>query len=73
VLLAMGVLTHFDEMYVMQNAANKEQIRSLLLYVFEKGIVQFKTGLATAGAVLVMIGSLIFVAATRKVIRYDRI
>lgn len=73
VLLAMGVLTHFDEMYVMQNAANKGQIKTLLLYVFEKGIVQFKTGLATAGAVLVMIGSLAFVAATRKLIRYDRI
>lgn len=73
VLLAMGVLTHFDEMYVMQNAANKDQIKTLLLYVFEKGIVQFKTGLATAGAVLVMIGSLLFVAVTRKAIRYDRI
>lgn len=73
VLLAMGVLTHFDEMYVMQNAANKGQIKTLLLYVFEKGIIQFKTGLATAGAVLVMIGSLAFVAATRKVMRYDRI
>ena len=73
VLLAMGVLTHFDEMYVMQNAANKQQIRSLLLYVFEKGILNFKTGLATAGAVLVMIGSLAVVALTRKAIRYDRI
>jgi len=73
VLLAMGVLTHFDEMYVMQNPANKTQIRTLLLYVFDKGILNFKTGLATAGAVLVMIGSLAFVALTRKVIRYDRI
>ena len=73
VLLAMGVLTHFDEMYVMQNAANKDQIRSLLLFVFERGILQFKTGLATAGATLVMIGSLAVVAVTRKVIRYDRI
>jgi putative aldouronate transport system permease protein len=73
VLLAMGVLTHFDEMYVMQNPANKTQIRTLLLYVFDKGILNFKTGLATAGAVLVMIGSLAFVALTRKVIRYDRL
>jgi putative aldouronate transport system permease protein len=73
VLLAMGVLTHFDEMYVMQNAANKQQIKSLLLYVFEKGILQFKTGLATAGAVLVMVGSLALVAVMRKAIRYDRI
>jgi putative aldouronate transport system permease protein len=73
VLLAMGVLTHFDEMYVMQNPANKQQIRTLLLYVFDRGILNFKTGLATAGAVLVIIGSLAFVAATRKVFRYDRI
>ena len=73
VLLAMSVLTHFDEMYVMQNAANKQQIKSLLLYVFEKGILQFKTGLATAGAVLVMVGSLVLVAVMRKAIRYDRI
>ncbi len=41
--------------------------------MFDKGILNFKTGLATAGAVLVMIGSLAFVALTRKVIRYDRI
>ncbi len=73
VLLAMGVLTHFDEMYVMQNPANKQQIRSLLLYVFETGIINFKTGLATAGAVIVMAGSLALVALTRKLIRYDRI
>ncbi len=73
VLLAMGVLTHFDEMYVMQNPANKQQIRSLLLYVFETGIINFKTGLATAGAVLVMAGSLALDAVTRRIIRYDRI
>jgi putative aldouronate transport system permease protein len=73
VLLAMGVLTHFDEMYVMQNPANRREIRSLLLYVYETGILSFKTGLATAGASLVMVGSLAIVALTRRMIRYDRV
>jgi len=71
VLLAMGVLTHFDEVYVMQNAANKDRIRTLLLFVYDRGILQFKTGLATAGAALVMAGSLLLVAATRRLVRYD--
>jgi putative aldouronate transport system permease protein len=71
VLLAMSVLTHFDEMYVMQNAANKRLIRSLLLYVYETGILRFQTGLATAGAALVMAGSLLLVALTRRIVRYD--
>lgn len=71
VLLAMGVLTHFDEIYVMQNAANKTQIRTLLLFVYDRGILQFKTGLSTAGAALVMAGSLLLVAVTRKLVRYD--
>jgi putative aldouronate transport system permease protein len=71
VLLAVSVLTHFDEMYVMQNPANKQYIRTLLLYVFETGILNFKAGLATAGATIVMIGTLALVAVTRKLIRYD--
>jgi putative aldouronate transport system permease protein len=73
VLLAMSVLTHFDEMYVMQNPANKQQIRTLLLYVYETGIIRFQMGLATAGAALVMAGSLALVALTRKLVRYDEV
>lgn len=73
VLLAMSVLTHFDEMYVMQNPANKQYIRTLLLYVYETGILNFKAGFATAGATLVMIGTLVLVGVTRKLLRYDRL
>jgi putative aldouronate transport system permease protein len=73
VLLAMSILTHFDEIYVMQNAANKSRIRTLLLYVYETGIIRFKTGIATAGATLVMCGSLFLVALMRKLVRYDQL
>ncbi|MEN6477833.1 MAG: ABC transporter permease subunit [Rectinema sp.] len=73
VLLAMGVLTHFDEIYVMQNPANKRMIRTLLVYIYETGIINFKVGTATAGAALVMVGTLVIVAITRKLIRYDEL
>jgi len=73
VLLAMGVLTHFDEMYVMQNPINKRHIVTLLLYIFETGILNFKMGIATAGAALVMIGTLALVWVIRKVVRYDEV
>ena len=71
VLLSIGVLTHFDEVYVMQNPLNKMYIRTLLLYVFETGIVNFKLGTATAGATLVMIGTLTVVGVSRKLTGYD--
>ena len=71
VLLSIGILTHFDEIYVMQNPINKPYIRTLLLYVFETGIVNFKLGTATAGATLVMIGTLAMVGLSRRLTRYD--
>jgi len=71
VLLAMGVLTHFDEMFVMQNAANKTRIGTLLLYIFDMGITKFKAGFATAGATLVMAGTLLLVSLVRKAVKYD--
>ena len=71
VLLSIGILTHFDEVYVMQNPINKPYIRTLLLYVFETGILNFKMGTATAGATLVMIGTLVMVGISRKLTNYD--
>ncbi len=72
VLLSIGVLTHFDEIFIMVNPANRRQIGTLLLYVFETGIINFKTGTASSGATLVMAGTLIFTAIIRKLIKYDK-
>lgn len=71
VLLSIGILTHFDEIYVMQNSTNKRLIGTLLLYVFETGILNFKLGTATAGATLVMIGTLALVGISRRLAKYD--
>jgi len=72
VLLSIGVLTHFDEIFIMVNPANRRKIGTLLLYVFETGIINFKTGTASAGATLVMVGTLVFAAIIRKLIQYDK-
>ncbi len=72
VLLSIGVLTHFDEIFIMVNPANRRKIGTLLLYVFETGIINFKTGTASAGATLVMAGTLVFTAIIRKLIKYDK-
>ncbi|MDR2095963.1 MAG: ABC transporter permease subunit [Treponema sp.] len=71
VLLSIGILTHFDEIFVMQNPGNKRLIRTLLLYIYETGILNFKLGTATAGAALVMIGTLALAGITRKLTNYD--
>jgi putative aldouronate transport system permease protein len=71
VLLSMSILTHFDEIYVMQNPGNKRFIRTLLLFVYETGILNYRLGTATAGAALVMIGTLALGGMARKLTRYD--
>ncbi|MXI87512.1 ABC transporter permease subunit [Sphaerochaeta halotolerans] len=72
VLLSIGVLTHFDEIYVMVNPANRSLISTLLLYVYENGILNFRTGSASAGATLVMIGTVLFTALIRRLTEYDK-
>ena len=71
VILSISVLTHFDEIYVMQNPGNRRSIQTLLIYVYEVGITNFKWGTATAGATLVMAGTLVLAFITRNVIKYD--
>jgi len=71
VLLSIGVLTHFDEIYVLVNPANRRLISTLMLYIYETGILNFKTGTASAGATLVMIGTLAITGLIRKLTSYD--
>lgn len=71
VILSISILTHFDEIYVMQNPGNKRAIRTLLVYVYEVGIRNFKLGTATAGATLVMLGTLALSLVTRRLTKYD--
>lgn len=71
ILGTMGLLRNFDQVFVMNNAANLDKVRTVLLYIYNEGILQFKVGKATAAATLVLIVTLVITFIVRWLIKYD--
>ncbi|QHQ59778.1 ABC transporter permease subunit [Anaerocolumna sedimenticola] len=71
VLAAMGVLRNFDQIYVMANSSILDEVRNLLYLIFNDGVIQFKIGLATSAATLVLLTTMLISFTVRKLIRYD--
>lgn len=67
----LGTLRIFDQIIVMGNPAISRQVDVLMTYTYEKGILEFKMGVATAASMLVIIATLILTIVARKVLRYD--
>ncbi len=70
-LAAMGVLRNFDQIYVMGNASIYPKVRTLLYLIYQDGIVDFKTGQATAAATLILAATFLFTFLTRRATGYD--
>ena len=70
-LSLMGVLRIFDEIFIMRNGAIQRQVDVIMTYVYDKGILQFKLGFATAATFLVILGTVVLVAVARKATRFD--
>ncbi|WP_078381968.1 ABC transporter permease subunit [Sutcliffiella halmapala] len=70
-LNVMGVLRIFDQIFILSNPAIASEVNVFMTYTYEKGILQFQMGIASAAAFLVLIMTLILTIVTRKVIRYD--
>src|SRR5690349_6391773 len=70
-LSLMGVLRIFDEIYLLRNGAIQRDIDVVMTYVYDKGILQFKLGFATAATFLVILGTIVLVAVARKATRFD--
>ncbi|MHC1787583.1 MAG: ABC transporter permease subunit [Christensenellales bacterium] len=69
---ATGVLRNFDQVFIMSRPAIKDSIRSLLLYIYEEGILQFRIGKATSAATVVLLTTLLISTLVRRLARYDR-
>jgi putative aldouronate transport system permease protein len=67
----MGLLRNFDQVFVMANSALMDKVRTLLLFIYNEGVTNFKVGMATAGATVVMIATLIISFTVRRLTRYD--
>lgn len=72
-LMVMGVLRIFDQIYVMRNGLNQRGVDVVMTYVFDKGITQFQMGFASAASIVVLIMTLVLATVVRKLIRYDEV
>lgn len=67
----LGALRIFDQIIVMGNPSISRKVDVLMTYTYEKGILEFKMGVATAASMLVIIATLLLTLVARKVLRYD--
>jgi putative aldouronate transport system permease protein len=57
-LNVLGLLRIFDQIYVMRNGVVQRQIDVLMTYVYDRGILKFEVGYASAVSVLVLVATL---------------
>ncbi len=72
VIGATAVLRNFDQVFILSRPAIKDQIRSLLLYIYEEGILQMRIGKATAAATVVLLATVLISTIVRRLARYDQ-
>ncbi|WP_028612425.1 ABC transporter permease subunit [Paenibacillus harenae] len=70
-LNVLGILRMFDQIFVMRNGAIADKVDVIMMYTYQKGILEFSVGPATAAGFLVILATLIITYITRAVIRYD--
>ena len=69
-LNVMGALRIFNQIYVMRNEVIALKVDVIMYYVYERGLVQFKIGYASAIAVMIFLLTLIITLLAKRLIRY---
>lgn len=70
-LNVLGILRLFDQIFVMSNGAIANKVDVIMMYTYQKGILEFSVGPATAAGFLVILATFALTYVTRAVIRYD--
>ncbi|MEK3725381.1 ABC transporter permease subunit [Paenibacillus sp. FSL H8-0034] len=70
-LNVLSALRMFDQIIVMRNGAIASKVDVIMMYTFQKGILEFNIGTATAAGFIVIFATLILTFITRLIIRYD--
>lgn len=70
-LNVLGILRLFDQIFVMSNGAIAKKVDVIMMYTYQKGILEFSVGPATAAGFLVILATFTLTYVTRAVIRYD--
>ncbi|MBP1947882.1 ABC transporter permease subunit [Virgibacillus litoralis] len=67
----LGVLKIFDQIFIMRNPTIAREVDVLMVYTYEKGILEFDMGVATAASFFVIFATLILTLIARKLLRFD--
>lgn len=68
----LGSLRTFDSAFLMLNGRTADQIRTLAIFTYERGILNFDLGLASAAGVVLLVVSLVISAIAQVVTRAER-
>lgn len=72
-LNTLGILRIFDQIFVMRNPAIASKVDVLMMYTFQKGIMEIRIGPAAAASFFVVIFTLLLTFAVRKMTRFDEV
>lgn len=69
-LALMSTFKTFSLAFLLQTPTNHDEIITLMLYVYEKGILQFNLGVSVAAAIIVFIFTLTVTTVVKRILRY---
>ena len=62
----LGLLRIFDQIFVMRNSVSKPAVDVVMTYVYDKGILRYELGFASAISVMVLVTTLVMTAIVWK-------
>jgi putative aldouronate transport system permease protein len=68
----LGSLRTFDSAFLMLNGRTADEIRTLAIFTYERGILNFDLGLASAAGVVLLVVSLLISGVAQVVTRTER-
>lgn len=72
-LNTLGIFRIFDQIFVMRNPAIASKVDVLMMYTFQKGIMEIRIGPAAAASFFVVLFTLVLASVVRKMTRFDEV
>ncbi|ACT01498.1 ABC transporter permease subunit [Paenibacillus sp. JDR-2] len=72
-LNTLGILRIFDEVFILRNPTIASKVDVLMMYTFQKGILEIQLGPAAAASFFVLLLTLAMTLVVRRITRFDEV
>lgn len=72
-LSALGILRIFDQVFILRNPATAPKVDVLMMYTYQKGIMDVQFDVATAASFFVILFTLALTLVVRRATRFDEV